>query len=430
MNRLDQYLEAAQRENTRLSYESALRHFEVEWGGFLPATTDSVARYLADYGGKLASSTLRQRLAALARWHADHGFVDPTKAPLIRQVLKGIRALHPSQERQAKPLELDHLQRVVDWLDRGVALAQASGDRRALLRYTRDRALVLIGFWRGFRADELSSLRIEYIEVVPGEGLTCYLPRSKGDREFAGRRFQCPALSRLCPVTAYSTWIATAGLVEGEVFRKIGRWGNLAPTGLHPGSLIPLMREIFAAAGIEESGDYSSHSLRRGFAGWARASGWDVKDLMAYVGWKDIKSAMRYIDAVDSGLQARFEKGLPSITNAPAAESADSKSVVPASNATPSATIQVTLSLTRFSTASRGLSRAHRMIEQLCFERYAMHHLDATGTRYELILPCPSREILDDTVYSLIDDMYRIAGDHQCALETTLHEPATNTYWD
>jgi hypothetical protein len=30
---------------------------------------------------------------------------------------------------------------------------------------------------------------------------------------------------------------------------------------------------------------------------------------MAYVGWKDIKSAMRYIDAVDSGLQARFEKG-------------------------------------------------------------------------------------------------------------------------
>lgn len=25
-------------------------------------------------------------------------------------------------------------------------------------------------------------MRIEYIEVVSGEGLTCYLPRSKGDR--------------------------------------------------------------------------------------------------------------------------------------------------------------------------------------------------------------------------------------------------------
>ena len=141
MNRLDQYLEAAQRENTRLSYQSALRHFEVEWGGFLPATTDSVARYLADYGGKLASSTLRHRLAALSRWHADHGFVDPTKAPLVRQVLKGIRALHPSQEKQAKPLELEHLQRVVDWLETEIVLAQSSRDQQALLRHTRDRAL-------------------------------------------------------------------------------------------------------------------------------------------------------------------------------------------------------------------------------------------------------------------------------------------------
>ena len=37
---LDRYLEAATRENTRRSYASALRHFEVEWGGHLPATSD------------------------------------------------------------------------------------------------------------------------------------------------------------------------------------------------------------------------------------------------------------------------------------------------------------------------------------------------------------------------------------------------------
>ncbi|EPM80945.1 cointegrate resolution protein S, partial [Pseudomonas syringae pv. actinidiae ICMP 18804] len=42
---------------------------------------------------------------------------------------------------------------------------------------------------------------------------------------------------------------------------------------------------------------YTSHSLRRGFASWAHAAGWDLKSLMAYVGWRDIKSAMRYIDA-------------------------------------------------------------------------------------------------------------------------------------
>jgi integrase len=62
-------------------------------------------------------------------------------------------------------------------------------------------------------------------------------------------------------------------------------------------SLIPLLRTLFAAAGLASVQEYSSHSLRRGFAGWARASGWDIKELMEYVGWTDIKSAMRYLEA-------------------------------------------------------------------------------------------------------------------------------------
>ncbi|MNO06093.1 Phage integrase family protein [compost metagenome] len=45
---------------------------------------------------------------------------------------------------------------------------------------------------------------------------------------------------------------------------------------------------------------YTSHSLRRGFATWATANGWDIKSLMSYVGWKDVKSAMRYVDASHS----------------------------------------------------------------------------------------------------------------------------------
>ena len=94
-------------ENTRLSYQSALRHFEVEWGGFLPATTDAVARYLAHYAATLSINTLRHRLAALSRWHTDHGFLDPTKAPLIRQTLKGVRAVHAAPEERARLLELD-----------------------------------------------------------------------------------------------------------------------------------------------------------------------------------------------------------------------------------------------------------------------------------------------------------------------------------
>ncbi|EGH42627.1 Phage integrase, partial [Pseudomonas syringae pv. pisi str. 1704B] len=37
MNDVDRYIEAATRDNTRRSYRAAIEHFEVTWGGFLPA---------------------------------------------------------------------------------------------------------------------------------------------------------------------------------------------------------------------------------------------------------------------------------------------------------------------------------------------------------------------------------------------------------
>lgn len=182
---LEHYLEAATCANTHRSYASALRHFEVEWGGHLPATPDSVARYLADHAGQLATNTLRHRLAALAGWHREHGFVDPTRAPLVRKVLKGIQTLHPSVEKQAEPLQLTRLAQVDGWLAGAITAAQERGDHADALRRRRDRALVLLGFWRGFRGDELIRVQVEHLRLVTGEGMTCFLPRS---RAISGRR--------------------------------------------------------------------------------------------------------------------------------------------------------------------------------------------------------------------------------------------------
>lgn len=299
MSEVERYLQAGTRENTRRSYKAAIEHFEVSWGGFLPTTSDSVARYLAAHAGTLALSTLRLRLAALSQWHVSQGFPDPTKAPVVRQVLKGIRSLHPAREKQAAPLQLMQLQQVADGLDAQAQQALQNGDRGQLLRSRRDRALLLLGFWRGFRSDELCRLQIEHVEAVAGSGMTLYLPRSKGDRDNLGITHQAPALRRLCPVQAYLDWIGTAGLSQGPVFRRIDRWGRLAEDGLNPNSLIALLRRILEQAGIPAE-TYSSHSLRRGFATWAAGNGWDMKALMQYVGWKDMKSALRYVDATAS----------------------------------------------------------------------------------------------------------------------------------
>lgn len=311
MDKAQRYLAASTRENTRKSYRAAIEHFEVTWGGYLPTTAEGIVRYLAEYGETLAISTLRQRLAALASWHSSQGFPDPTKSPQVRQMLKGIRVLHPTRQKQATPLQLRHLQKATNWLEREANNAIEENDYLSLKRCRRDAALLLIGFWRGFRSDELARLTVDQTTAEAGAGITFYLPYTKADRDHHGTTYHTPALKTLCPVEAYINWITVAGISTGPVFRKIDRWGNLSDEGFKASSLIPLLRRILERVGIPAE-SYSSHSMRRGFATWASASGWDIKELMSYVGWKDMKSALRYVEARNSfgdlALQSKSQK--------------------------------------------------------------------------------------------------------------------------
>ena len=247
----------------------------------------------------LSISTLQQRLAALADWHHAHGFPDPTKAQIVRKVMKGIRALHPAQQKQARPIQLEQVGQIAHWLDEAIAAAALADRKPEQLRHTRDRALLLLGFWRGFRGDELARLRVEHVNAVSGHGMSCFLSQSKGDRASRGKTFMAPALRSLCPVEAYLAWIALAGMSDGPVFRAIDRWGNVSDAGLHINSMVPVLRTLFHSAGIALAHQYSGHSLRRGFANWATSNGWDLKTLMEYVGWQDADSALRYMDATD-----------------------------------------------------------------------------------------------------------------------------------
>lgn len=403
---IDQYLQAATRHNTRLSYRSAIEHFEDQWGGFLPATADSVARYLADHAETLSRSTLRVRLAALARWHKDQGFPDPTKAPLVKQVLKGIGELHPQPVRQAKPLQIEQLQQLVRWLDTEISHRQASGE--GSLSLVRDKALVLIGFWRGFRADELCRMALEDIEVESGRGMLIYLSRSKTSQ---GRSYRTPALSHLCPVAAYQDWVAAAELEgqSGPVFRAINRWGRLADTPLSAASVIPILRKLLADAGISLPDGYSSHSLRRGFASWASANQWDVKSLMAYVGWKDVQSAVRYIEAPDPYGQAQIERGLASLPR-------------------PVRTLEVSLRLQKYHKGVRSVRKVQEELERFCLKPLGLEAIKAG--HYRITVPEQPAEALDVQVDELLGELYRLARAGDCLLEARIRDPKTGQVWE
>lgn len=424
---VERYVSAATRDNTRRSYASALRHFEEAWGGFLPATPDSVARYLAEHAETLSINTLRHRLAALAHWHADQGFTDPTRAPKINQVLKGIRALHPTQEQRAKPLQLEPLARVSTWLDQAVAAADHCQNAAASLRHRRDKALLLLGFWRGFRGDELLQLRVEHLTLTPGHGLTCFLPRSKGDRGQSGVTLSVPALSRLCPVKAVQDWLGIVNLREGPVFRRIDRWGYIHDQGLHPNSLIRLLRRLFTQAGLASPESYSSHSLRRGFAGWANANGWDVPSLMNYVGWKDVQVAMRYLDGGDPFQRTRFETGLT--RTSPLIGEAKSAGSARGVDNTPEQPLLLCLVLQpRRRGARRG--RARRLIEDICLATHRAVPLDAEHTRYQLSVTAEDETALEEILAMLLNDLHRIADNHDCDVEAALHDELNGRHWD
>ncbi|HXI19059.1 MAG TPA: site-specific integrase, partial [Chloroflexota bacterium] len=384
----------------------------------------------------LSLNTLRARLAALGQWHQSQGFPDPTKAPHVRKVLKGIAALHPAIEKRAKPLQLTQLEQLVAWLDARLARASAVGDTRTHATHARDKALLLIGFWRGFRSDELSRMRVEHVEVEPGRGMTVFLPRTKADRAQHGTTFKAPALSRLCPVAAFETWIAASGLTEGPVFRRIDRWGHVGSEALHAASFVPLLRALFRAAELPAPDSYSSHSLRRGFATWANANQWDLKMLMEYVGWKDVRSAMRYIDAADPFAQHRIETALsvtPPPTPAPAQSPVTMPALPPTVVAVPKPVhethLTVNLIIERNSKFVRGMSKARRWIEQFCLSQYQMRVLKKPRPGYEIVMPFAAGPELDHAIEELISEMHENADLCNCFIEVSLHDPLTDTYW-
>lgn len=292
----DFYLEAGKSENTERAYSSSINHFRFEWGGQLPATADSVRHYLAAFADKLKVSTLRQRLAALSKWHKEQGFQDPTASPLVRKTIRGIAKSHQAKPKQAYPLTFQHLLSICDRLESVKLAAIQAEDQGSILRSHRDLALLLIGFWQGFRSDELSRLEMGNITARREEGISFFLPYSKTDIEVKGSTYDMPALRAYCPTSAYIDWIQVAGIKSGPVFRSITRWGVLAENGINKQSIEHILNRVSAELFPNEP-KFSTHSLRRGFADWAVKAGWDMKSLMEHVGWVSADSARRYMPA-------------------------------------------------------------------------------------------------------------------------------------
>ncbi len=312
--------------NTQAGYEQAIKHYRQTFGGLLPADEMGLCQYImyfgdeidVDFPGKrLNPDTLRVRLSHLSTWHQRHfpQQADPTQAPAVRKVLKEISGTFSTPKKKALPLWFEELTKIVAALN--TQLEHDNLDPIKTGQILRDKALITMGWWRGFRVSEIQGLQWQLIdrERKPARQgrterqlLRFHLRNTKGDRLKKGKDFtlpNVPELPLLCPVLAFDAWRDFAltqreinGInnpLIGPVFVGMNRWGHLNTKALSRDGINKLLKRIANSAGLAGV-DFSSHSMRRGLLNEILESGFSLADAASWVGHGNVETTADYKD--------------------------------------------------------------------------------------------------------------------------------------
>ena len=269
------------------AYRADLRHFGV-WcvehaRSALPATPATVADYLADLASAgYAASTITRRLSAISKAHQWAGYDSPARDPLVRLTASGIRRRLGSATRQARPILIAELRRM---------LATLPHD----LRGHRDRAMLLIGFGGAMRRSELVALDVGDL-TLEDPGLRIMIRRSKNDQEARGREVGVARGSSTAtdPVAAVESWLEAAHLESGPLFRPVDRSGRVVAARLSDRAVSRIVQRAASRAGLDPE-RRSGHSLRAGFATEAAAAGAPELAIMRTTGHRSETMVRRYI---------------------------------------------------------------------------------------------------------------------------------------
>ena len=165
----------------------------------LPATASTIAAHLSAAAGKLGSSVLARRAAAIAHEHRQRGLAAPTADPAVKAILRDARrAAVPRRLAAPSPTQLERM------------AAACPGDLAGL----RDRALLLLMAVGRLGRTELVALDAEHVRLTStGVDLTTIgsVPMLQLARTADHAR---------CTVRALEAWLRVSETRFGPVFRK------------------------------------------------------------------------------------------------------------------------------------------------------------------------------------------------------------------
>ena len=254
----------------------------------LPASATTICAFIAtEADAGLAVATLTRRLAAIKVVHEGNQQPSAHNAPMVREVMRGIRNRQKGRLCPKKaPLIDTDLAQLLDTLD------------TSTLAGTRDRALLLIGFAAALRRSEIVGIDVEHLAFGP-ERLTLTIPYSKTDQVGKGSDIAVPAIthSRYCPVKALKAWLALSGLTQGAVFRRLRRGPSVGKDRLSDSTVAKLVKQCAKDAGHSNVSVFSGHSLRRGFITTAARNRADVFSIAAQSRHRSLDTVREYVDA-------------------------------------------------------------------------------------------------------------------------------------
>jgi integrase/recombinase XerD len=248
-----------------------------------PATPETVAAFVTEQCERVASATIKRRLAAIRKIHLLMRFENPVQDEEVLLARRRAYRRRPARPRQALGLNRDLRDR----------LMKACRDS---LMGKRNRALLAVGYDTLCRRSELVALRFE--DIVPGSNGNAQIlvRRSKSDPYGQGRMGFLSAKT----LQIVREWKNAAGIKEGYIFRRV-RSGRVQATSLHPFSVSRILKSLAIDAGLPDRTvqNLSGHSLRVGAAQDMITSGMSILPIMRAGGWKTIHVVARYLENAD-----------------------------------------------------------------------------------------------------------------------------------
>jgi site-specific recombinase XerD len=276
--------------------ENTKRAYRVQWDQFsawclvrglnpLPSTPEVVCvfiAWLADNGKKVA--TIARMLSSISKAHRVSGvFANPIGTEMVKDAFSGIKRKLGSDQERVDPLSFDDIKKIVDSF--GVSIEGI-----------RNKALILIGFFGGFRRSELVAVSRKDIKFSE-EGVRIKIAKSKTDQEGKGFFKSIPRRvddKNYCPVLALEDWINVAPDSRFLFCHVEGASGPVkVGKKLSDKMIARMINRITFNLGIK--GWFSGHSLRAGFVTAAAKAGKSNRAIMKMTGHKTYAMVDRYV---------------------------------------------------------------------------------------------------------------------------------------